>query len=417
MLTPFAKMILFGLFIAALVTLLVLRLVKWFRNKPATQTTPLPRYEASSLASGLQPQDNRRSMQSQKASEAAVDKVATGVSDTVRQLESDVPMAKPLDSSSILVGGRSDSKTTLASTSAARESFLRDVPNLPPVDPGDIPIHGTADYRYGETATKSLAAMLPESATKRQLLKRELVNAGEYTPHAYDNFRAVRAVGVFGSILACLLALVLVPPQFEWLAILGLVVLPITFWALPTVLMRGKAAERRREIENGMPDMLDLLSMCVSQGMTVPNSLNRVARELKPVYPALSQELTITGEHARVGSLETAMNGLGHRVDIPEMHSFTSLMSQTERMGTSVSESLEVYSDNIRESLRQRADQKANTASFKLLFPTVLFLMPAVFLFLLGPALVDISDFFSSDASEILGGNARAPFANIRVEE
>lgn len=434
MLTPFAKLVLAGLFIVAVLALLVIRAVKWWKGRSASASPQqLPKYEASQLASGMQPNRPERSVSPAAsidmptAAQAAADKLQADKlqADQLKaeaaamktDLEADVPLAKPLDSSSVLVGGRSDSATRLAGTSAARPAFLREVPSLPNVDPGDVPVHGTADYRYGEAATKSFAAMLPESEKKRHVLKKELVNAGEYSPHAYDNFRAVRAIGVFGSILLCLVALVLVPQQFEWLAIAGLIVLPLIFWALPTVVMRGKAAERRREIENGMPDMLDLLSMCVSQGMTVPNSLTRVARELKPVYPALSQELTITGEQSRIGSLETAMNGLGDRVDIPEMHSFTSLMSQTERMGTSVTESLEVYSDNIREGLRQRADQSANTAAFKLLFPTVLFLMPAVFLFLLGPALVDISDFFNSGASGVLDTNSPTAFRGLNVEQ
>lgn len=423
MLTPFAKLVLFALFAIAALALLVMRVAKWWKNRSAsTAPRTLDRQTPS-------PVDNDPTM-------------ASPFARANRRQADDVPMARPLDSSSILIGNQEAPKTVVApavkpsssvvstsgalkpgssvtnlgASSAANSAYLRDVPDLPDLDPGDVPTSGTGDYRYGEAATKSFAALLPETENKKKLLKQELVNAGQYEPHAYDNFRAVRAIGVFGSILLCLLALVFLPARFEGMAIIGLVVLPLIFWALPTVVIRGKAADRRREIENGMPDMLDLLSMCVSQGMTVPNSLNRVATELKPVYPALSQELMITGEHARVGSLGAAMEGLNRRVDTPEVHSFTSLVTQTESMGTSVSESLEVYSDGIREGLRQRADQKANTAAFKLLFPTVLFLMPAVFLFLLGPALLDIADFFNSGTAEgVLNSNSAANF-NIPTE-
>ncbi|REJ71050.1 MAG: hypothetical protein DWQ29_24325, partial [Planctomycetota bacterium] len=82
--------------------------------------------------------------------------------------------------------------------------------------------------------------------------------------------------------------------------------------------------------------------------------------------------------------------------------SLTSLLLQTERMGTSMSEALTEYSDNMRETLRQQADQQANTASFKLLFPTVLCLMPAVFMILLGPAVIEMSDFFQGGGADIL---------------
>jgi tight adherence protein C len=75
------------------------------------------------------------------------------------------------------------------------------------------------------------------------------------------------------------------------------------------------------------------------------------------------------------------------------------LLIQTERMGTSVSVALTEYAERMRESLRQRADEKANQATFKLLFPTVLCLMPAVYIFLLGPSIVELSEFFN-------GGNS-----------
>ena len=78
-------------------------------------------------------------------------------------------------------------------------------------------------------------------------------------------------------------------------------------WAVPSLLVRSRAAERRDEIGKAMPDMLDMLNMCVSQGMTLPNSLNRVSYELKPVYPALSQELSIVTDQAKVGSMEQAL--------------------------------------------------------------------------------------------------------------
>src|SRR5690606_18848444 len=94
------------------------------------------------------------------------------------------------------------------------------------------------------------------------------------------------------------------------------------------------------------------------------------------------------------------------RIDSPEVHSFTSLMIQTEQMGTSVSEALNEYSDGMRETQKQRADEKANSATFKLLFPTVLCLMPAVFLFLMGPALIELNRFFASGGTDALSQGA-----------
>ncbi|MEQ9071055.1 MAG: type II secretion system F family protein, partial [Gimesia chilikensis] len=82
--------------------------------------------------------------------------------------------------------------------------------------------------------------------------------------------------------------------------------------------------------------------------------------------------------------------------------SFATLLIQTDQMGTDVTSALQEYSDNMRESLQQRADEKANKATFKLLFPTVYCLMPAIYIFLLGPAIVELSDFFHSGGRDSL---------------
>ena len=143
-----------------------------------------------------------------------------------------------------------------------------------------------------------------------------------------------------------------------------------------------------------MPDLLDMLNMCVGQGLTVPDSLQRVGRDFRGVYPALSLELSIVNEQSKISSMQTALENFSQRVDLPEVHSLTSLLIQTERMGTSISEALTTYSDTMRESQRQQADEKGNRATFRLLFPTVLCLMPAVYLFLLGPAINELQRFF-----------------------
>jgi len=266
------------------------------------------------------------------------------------------------------------------------------------------PIADDSDYVFG-AATPSLAELLPESDERKEAVSTTLKNAGYYSAHAWHNMAAIRCLGIFLPILICGLLLVLVPERAEPYVIGAMVVFAILGWSLPTIYIRSRAKARLEEMGRGMPDMLDLLNMCVSQGMTVPTALARVSKELDPVYPALSKELKIVTDQARVGTLDQALRAFSNRVDIPEVHSFTSLLIQTERMGTSMSEALTEHSDNMRESYRQRADEKANASTFKLLFPTVLCLMPAVFMFLLGPATIELNDFFTGRGSEILNAS------------
>ncbi len=264
---------------------------------------------------------------------------------------------------------------------------------LPFIRPSDVPSVRTDDLAFGGL-TPTLAAMLPDSEPRREEARKELSTAGFYQPHAFENLAATRYLLMMLGLLIGGVALILVPPRYEWLAVISIVTLPLLGWAFPRLYVRGKAAERRSQIEQGMPDLLDMLNMCVSQGLTITDSLRRILRDLRGPYPALAQELRIVTEQAALAGLPTALDNFSKRIDIPEVHSFTSLLNQTERMGTSVTESLTSYSDTMRESLRQRTDEKGNRATFRLLFPTVFCLMPAVYLFLLGPAIVELSKFF-----------------------
>jgi tight adherence protein C len=272
---------------------------------------------------------------------------------------------------------------------------------LPALEADETPLVDGSDYAFGPV-TSLLAALLPESDERKQANKKALRNAGYYEPHAWHNLAAARYLGVILPIIGCLGLLLIAPPELEPWLIGGLLVLPMLGWALPTLHVRAQASERLAEIERSMPDLLDMLNMCVSQGMTVPAALQRVGADIESVSPALSKELKIVTDQARVGSLEQALVAFGRRVDRPEVYSFTSLLIQTERMGTSMSHALAEYSDSMRETLRQQADQKANTASFKLLFPTVLCLMPAVFMILLGPAVIEMSAFFREGGNSVL---------------
>jgi tight adherence protein C len=267
--------------------------------------------------------------------------------------------------------------------------------------PEDVPTTRTDDFVFGPL-TPEIAALLPDSGSRRDETRQELVSAGYYEPHALQNLSAVRYALMMLGVIVSLAALLFAPQRVEWIAIIGLVALPLLGWAVPRLYVRGRAAERRSEIERGMPDVLDMLNMCVSQGLTIPDALRRILRDLRGPYPALAQELRIVSEQAAIGNMHQALDNFSARVDIPEVHSFTSLLTQTERMGTSVSEALASYSDTMRESLRQRADERGNRATFQLLFPTVLCLMPAVYLFLLGPAIIDLSKFFTAGGRDAL---------------
>ena len=278
--------------------------------------------------------------------------------------------------------------------------------SLPRVLPEQTPLVGDHDYLFG-SLTPVFAALLPESDQRREDLRKELQTAGYYSPHALANLSAVRYALMTGLLFLGGMLLVLVPRPWEPVALVAIVAGPVLGWSLPRLHVRGRAARRKSEIERAMPDLLDMLNMCVSQGLTVQDAMHRILPDLDAVHPALAMELRIVTEQAELGDLHQALANLDRRIDLPEIHSLSSLLMQTDRMGTSVSESLAAYSDTMRESLKQRADEKGNRAAFRLLFPTVFCLMPAVYLILLGPAILGLSDFFKNGGREQLNQGAR----------
>lgn len=267
---------------------------------------------------------------------------------------------------------------------------------LPRVEADETPLVESNDMVFG-ALTPVLSVMLPDSDERRAQAKRELQAAGYYKPHAHMNLAAVRYLCIMIPLILIGGLLLIVPPVLEKYVVVALILVPLLGWALPRLYVKGKAKERTGQIEHALPDMLDMLNMCVSQGMTLPAALARVNQELPQAHPALYKELQIVAEQSRIGTMGQALENFSRRIDTPEVHSFTSLIIQTERMGTSVSTALAEYSDNMRAVIKQRADEKGNRAAFKLLFPTVLCLMPAVYMFLLGPSVIEVTKFVERD--------------------
>ena len=277
---------------------------------------------------------------------------------------------------------------------------------LPLPAPEDLPI-GDDDFVFG-SLTPSIAQLLPETAARRDSQRKDLVGAGYHSRASWLNLTAIRFVLAFLALAIVGFWLLMAPPALEpWL--LALVVMaPMFMWALPPLVVAWKSSERKIDIERGLPDVLDMMNMGVSQGLTVQQSLSRISREVTTAHPPLAEELRIVTHQAEVGSLHQALRNFAQRVDSPEVNSFTSLLIQSEATGTSISRALTEYSDSMRASLKERADARANAASFKLLFPIALCLMPSVFLFLLGPAIVQMSDFFANQGQQLQQNRADA---------
>ena len=264
--------------------------------------------------------------------------------------------------------------------------------------------------------THALAGLLPMSETTRGRLAKFVRQAGHYHPQALVEFLALRNALLLGTLLLVATAIVVFTrpgeaAMFEWLG--GGTILLILVFALPRLVLEVRASNRVRRIEGALPDALDMITMCTSAGLPLQNAISRVSHEMTTTHPDLAQELKLVERQAGAGSLNTAMQQFARRIDIPELHSVSTMMWQAENQGASVSTAFHAFADQVRVNRRQRAEQAGNRAAFQMLFPLVLCLAPAVYIILIGPAIMDLRDFFRRETQA--GGLLRSSQQNINA--
>lgn len=264
--------------------------------------------------------------------------------------------------------------------------------------------------------TAALAGMWPVRQPIRERYVTWLRQAGHYQSSAVMEFLALRNTLVVGSLLVLVAAIVVLtqPGDAAMYGIgLGGLILLVILFAVPPLILESMAARRKQRIEESLPDALDMISMCTSAGLPLQQSIVRVANELGPTHPDLSYELRIVGRHTEAGSLSAAMQQFAKRMDAPEVTGVAAMVWQAEHQGVSVASAFHSFSDQVRLNRRQRAEELGNKAAFKMLFPLVFCLAPAVYLMLLGPAVMDLREFFRREKAP--GGALSASAAGVQA--
>ena len=181
----------------------------------------------------------------------------------------------------------------------------------------------------------------------------------------------------------------------------GLALLILLFFAafgyyLPNVVLSRVVENRKREIFETLPDATDLLIVCMEAGLSFDQALGKVASEIKLKSVVLSQELELVLMEVRSGfTRERALKNLALRTGVEEIDSLATMVIQSERFGTSIGDALRVHSDSARTIRRQQAEETAAKISLKFLFPLIFCLMPALFIVMLGPAIMQLKEAFS----------------------
>jgi tight adherence protein C len=168
-------------------------------------------------------------------------------------------------------------------------------------------------------------------------------------------------------------------------------------YVLPEFRIKRKAKFRLREIQETLPDTLDLLVICVEAGLGIDSALVRVGKEQSDQGLAIGDELQMMNQEVQAGMIrKEAMSRLAERIALDDLRGLITFILQTEELGGSIARSLRVYSTTMRQKRSQRAEEAARKVVIKLIFPLVFFILPAVFLVVLGPAAINIVKTFAT---------------------
>jgi tight adherence protein C len=218
-------------------------------------------------------------------------------------------------------------------------------------------------------------------------------------------FRRQRAVGIYFGCRAFLLilfgagtfmAMPLLNATFSR-SLMAAVVVGGLGWVLPRLYVSRMVNRRKKDLQKALADALDLLVICVEAGLGLNQALVRVSEEIDNVSTIMSEELAIVNFEIRAGTpRDEALRNFGERTDLADIRSLMAMLIQTDRFGTSIAQALRVHSDTLRIKRRQRAEEAAAKTTIKLIFPLVLFVFPAMFVVILGPAVLHIAQTFST---------------------
>jgi tight adherence protein C len=162
---------------------------------------------------------------------------------------------------------------------------------------------------------------------------------------------------------------------------------------LPGVLVINACTKRYYAIQKSLSDMLDLMMICAEAGLSLAASLDRVARELGGTYPEMAEELALTSiEIGFLPDRKRALSNLAERVDMPEIRGIVGVLIQTEKYGTPIAQALRVLAGEFRTQRMLRAEQKAARLPAIMTVPMILFILPTLFIVVLAPAMIKLSD-------------------------
>lgn len=221
-------------------------------------------------------------------------------------------------------------------------------------------------------------------------LRQRLIRAGFFEQGAVPAYFLARALGSVVGLTAAFVGIGAFFPDVQgtdfWLALIGG---GIAGYFSPDLYLGKRSKRVMQENRLGFPDFMDLMGVCANAGLSMEASLERVSRELAEMYPTLGVHLQILCLEVRAGrALEDALHAMADRMDIPEVRAFATLLQQSKELGSSLSDALRVFSDDMRHKRLSMAEEKAYALPAKLSVPVTACILPVVLFIAVLPIIV-----------------------------
>jgi len=255
------------------------------------------------------------------------------------------------------------------------------------VIPDDSP---TTDI--AQRLAQPLNKLLPPSATEARRTQKLLMQAGYRSNEAPIIYRGIHVASMAGLPVITAVVATYFAVAFSTVLI-SMTVAFVAGFFLPPYFLKKTIKKRQRDVRWGLADALDLMVVSVEAGLGLNAAMMKVSSELKDVHAAVSAEFELANLEIRVGrDRDEALRNLAERTGVDDLRSLVAMLIQTDKFGTSIAKGLRVFSDSLRTKRRQRAEQEAQKAAVKLLFPLACFLFPTLFIAILGPAALNLMD-------------------------
>jgi tight adherence protein C len=250
-----------------------------------------------------------------------------------------------------------------------------------------------------EKVKETLASMKVLQQSQFEVIQQKLAWAGYRNKELAVLVIGARMIApiVLGAIAFILLYVVEIKPDWEMKRVAAMGFAVFLGYKGPELYLKNIAGKRTDAIRKGLPDALDLLVICAEAGLTVDAAFNRVAKELGRAYPELGDEFALTAiELSFLTERKMAFDNLAYRVNLESVRGVVTTMIQTERYGTPLASALRVLSAEFRNERMMRAEEKAARLPAIMTVPLILFILPVLFIVILGPAACSISDAFAA---------------------